>query len=263
MKKGFALLAVLWTIAILGTVVGLAMASTRLGHQTTLNRILLARGRWAAEACLAIAQARWAQGKLADTATIDLGRETRCAWRLDDPTAGINVNTAEREMLSAVSRQLSASDSFVAHLLERRRHAPLFDVSELASLPGYEQRLTPFITVDGPGTVNVSAAPGPVLAALPGLTPEAVERLLARRAQGRPISSLDGLVAELSGPAQAALLARYPDLARLITFTSPQLRLTGLGWVGSSGVGGSLRSTIELLVVPLPERLAVIRRRVW
>jgi len=267
LRRGFALIAVLWTITVLATVVGLAMASTRLGHQTTANRILLARGRWAAEACLAIAQARWAQGKLADTATFDLGRETRCGWRLEDPTAGINVNTADRELmerlLSPVSGQPSAVDSFVRALFDARRRTPVFDVSQLKTFPGHDSSWTQFFTVDGPGTVNVAAAPGPVLAALPGMTPEAVERLLARRALGRPIASLDGLVAELSGPAQAALLACYPDLARLMTFTSPQLRLTGLGWVGSSRTGDGLRSTIELLVVPLPERLAVIRRRMW
>ncbi|MGH9261592.1 MAG: hypothetical protein ACRD08_17135, partial [Acidimicrobiales bacterium] len=105
---------------------GLAMASTRLGHEATVNRILLARGRWAAEACLAIAQARRAQAKLADSATIDLGRDTRCAWRVEDPTAAINVNTAEREvierLLSVVSGQSSVLDSFVETLLEVRRN---------------------------------------------------------------------------------------------------------------------------------------------
>ncbi len=266
-RNGFALLAVLWTITALAAVVGLAMASTRLGHQATVNRIVLARGRWAADACLAIAQARWAQGKLADSATIDLGRETTCAWRLEDPTAGINVNTAEREVIeklfSVVSRRSSVVDSFVTALFDMRRRTPLFDVSQVTSLINNDSLLTPFLSVDGPGTVNANAAPGPVLAALPGMTPEAVERVLARRALGRPISSLDELVAEVSGDARAALLARYPDLARLVTFTSPQLRLTGLGWVASSGTGAGLRSTVELLVVPLPERLAVIRRRVW
>jgi len=262
-QGGFALLAVLWTITALAAVVGLAMASTRLGHQTTANRILLARGRWTAEACLAIAQARWVQGKLADSATIDLGRETRCAWRVDDPTARINVNTAEREvierLLSAVSFQPSAVDSLVRTLLDARRRTPLLDVSQLAAFPGHESRLTSFFSVDGPGTVNASAAPGPVLAALPGMTPEAVERLLARRALGRPIASLDALVADVSPPARAPMLARYPDLARLMTFTSPQLRLTGVGCVEPRD---GLRATVELLVVPLPERLAVIRRRI-
>ncbi|MGH7676108.1 MAG: hypothetical protein ACREMV_12630 [Gemmatimonadales bacterium] len=265
-RGGFALLAVLWTITALAAVVGLAMASTRLGQQAAVNRILLARGRWAAEACLAIAQARWSQAKLADTATIDLGRETQCAWRLEDPTAGINVNTAEREvverLLSVVSGQSSVVDSFVRTVLEARRRTPLYDVSQLATFPGHDARWTPFFSVDGPGTVNASAAPGPVLAALPGMTPEAVERVLVRRALGRPVASLDELLADVSGPARAALLARYADLARLVTFTSPQLRLTGTGWVAASG-RDSLRATVELLVVPLPERLAVIRRRMW
>src|SRR6266540_968421 len=100
--RGFALLTVLWLITALSSVVGLALAATRLGQRTTLNRIALTRGRWAAEACLAIAQARWAQHRLADTATIDLGRGVQCEWRIEDPTARINVNAAEREVLERV-----------------------------------------------------------------------------------------------------------------------------------------------------------------
>src|SRR5258705_10766181 len=98
-RKGFALLTVLWLITTLSAVVGVALATTRLGQRVTLNRIALTRGRWAAEACLAIVQARWAQHRVTDTATIDLGRGMRCAWRIEDPTARVNVNTAEREVL--------------------------------------------------------------------------------------------------------------------------------------------------------------------
>src|SRR5437773_6846399 len=36
------------------------------------------------------------------------------------------------------------------------------------------------LTVDGAGTINLSAAPAAILAVLPGMTPEAVERVLRR-----------------------------------------------------------------------------------
>jgi hypothetical protein len=49
------------------------------------------------------------------------------------------------------------------------------------------------------------------------------------------------------------------DLARLATFSAPQLVVQAVGWVD----GFAQRATIELLVVPLPERLAVIGRRMW
>jgi len=245
-RRGFALLTVLWLVTALSAVVGLALAKTRLGQRTTLNRIALTRGRWAAEGCLAIVQARWAQRRLADTATIDLGRGVECRWRMEDPTARINVNTVDREVLDLVTPN---ADSVIAH----RRVRPLADLREM---PGLDPTL---VTVDGPGTVNLSAAPRAVLLALPGLLPEAVERLLARRAVERPVGSLDELAGLLSPTGREALLVRYADLARLATFAAPQLKVTADGGVR----GEPARSTIAILVVPLPERLAVIRRQMW
>src|SRR6059036_2330679 len=120
-RRGFALLTVLWLITALSAVVGIALAATRLGQRTTLNRIALTRGRWAAEAFLAIVQARWAQHRLADTITIDLGRGVQCVWRIEDPTARVNVNTAEREVLEGVTRNVDS-------LLSRRGVRPLADL---------------------------------------------------------------------------------------------------------------------------------------
>ena len=48
-------------------------------------------------------------------------------------------------------------------------------------------------------------------------------------------------------------------VARLLVFSTPQLQVTAQGWVASRG--HDPRATIELLVVPLPSRLAVVRRR--
>jgi hypothetical protein len=113
--------------------------------------------------------------------------------------------------------------------------------------------------VDGPGTVNANAAAPQVLAALPGLGPEAVDRVVGRRAGGRPLTSLDALVAELSPVARAALLAEYAALARLLVFSPGQLTIEAAGWVEIGATAP--RATIDVVVVPLPSRLAVIRRR--
>ncbi len=263
--RGFALIAVLWLITALAAVVGLALAGGRLGALASRNRIVLTRGRWSAEACLAIVQARWAQHQLSDTATIDLGRTTACSWRLEDPTAKLSVNSASREelltALSPLSRHPSAVDSLVEMLLLLRRRGPLTDLGQINALPGWEPPWASILTADGPGSVNASSAPAPVLAALPGMTPEAVEVIVSRRSIGRPVSSLDALAGTLSPNARAILLASYADLAREITFTAPQLLVTGDGWVGVASEAP--HATIQLLVVPLPERLAVIRRRMW
>ena len=79
------------------------------------------------------------------------------------------------------------------------------------------------------------------------------------RAAGRPVSGLDELAGSLSPAGHAVLMASYAELSRIIVFRSSHLVLTAHGWVESHGARP--RATIELLVVPLPERLAVLRRR--
>jgi len=259
---GFALIAVLWVVVALGGIVGLAAGAARLGQRESINRIALTRGRWAAEACLAIAQARWDEHALADTATVDLGGRTWCAWRLTDPTARLNVNTADSGVLATAlcgGRSPCAADG----LVRLRDTAPLTDLVQAAAVPGLDSASLALLTVDGPGTVNVNAAPAPILLALPGLGPEAVARIEMRRLAGRPYASLDALAADLSPPARAALLARYGDLARQVTFTAPALVLTALGWVDGVGAPDRLHATIELLAIPLQGRLTLVRRRMW
>ena len=166
-------------------------------------------------------------------------------------------------LAGAASRASCAVDSFIPALVALRRAAPFTALEQTRNLPCADEAVLALGTVEGPGTVNVNAAPASVLLALPGLGAEAVERITARRAVGRPIGSLDELAGELSPSARAALLERYADLARLVTFSAPQLLVTARGWIEGRGGPDGLHVAIELLVVPLPERLAVIRRRMW
>lgn len=260
-RRGFALLAVLWMLAAVTAAIGGTLAVVRVGEQATANRLVLVRGRWAAEACLAIASARWGTAGWAATDTVDLGRGTRCLWKADDPTARLNLNLADRAMLLRFLNRAGVPEQpalrVVNGLLALRRQGPIPSVDAVAMLlPG---RLLMYLTTDGPGVVNAAAAAAPVLAALPGMTDEAVEVLVRRRMAGRPVTSLEALAAALTPPARAALLSAYADLARLLVFSAPQLQLTAQGWVASRG--DHPRATIELLVVPLPARLAVVRRR--
>jgi hypothetical protein len=119
------------------------------------------------------------------------------------------------------------------------------------------------LTTDGPGTINIATAPSAILLALPGVTPEAVQSILQDRTLQRPIGSLDALAAQLSPSGRAELLANYTDLARLVTFASPLLRLTAEGWVARLGGPTGLHATVEVLLVPLPDGLATVRRRMW
>ena len=262
-RRGFALLAVLWTLAAVTVAVGGTLAALKDGARASRNRILLARGRWAAEACLAIANARWDAGRWSDSATIDLGRATRCAWHTEDQAARLNLNSTDRAVLQRffISAAMAAdrASELVDSVVARRRHAPFASPEQLRDFADVPDSVLAQLTVDGPGTVNANAAAPLVLAALPGLGPEAVDRIVGRRAGGRPLLSLDALVAALSPTARAALLAEYAALARLLVFSPAQLEIAAAGWVEIDSTAP--HAAIEVVVVPLPSRLAVIRRR--
>jgi hypothetical protein len=257
-RGGFALLAVLWVVAALTAIVGLGMGALRVGAQESANRLQLTRGRWAAEACLAIAEARWAGQRFTDTAAVDLGRDTRCAWRADDPTARLNVNTASAALVYSVARQVGTSPQVIDTLLA---HRPYEDTAQVRAAIAPDSSLLPMLTTDGPGSINLNGAPPAIVRSIPGLGPEVVEQLSEHARVGHPVSSLDQLASLVPGT-RPELLAHYADLASIVTFAPSQLLITGRGWVGESGPQG-LHATIEILTVPLPDRLAVIRRRLW
>lgn len=250
-RRGFALLAVLWVIAALAGIVGLGLGLLRVDAYSSANRLELERGRWAAEACLAIAEARWVEHRLADSATIDLGRTTSCHWRVDDPTAKLNANTTPVPVLVSTGLSAVSAESL-------RAHRPYQDTAEVRLAIGADTALLSLLTVDGPGTINVNAAPPVVLLSLPGVGAEGVERLREYARLGQPISSLDQLVSVTPGE-RSTLLAHYADLSSLVTFAPSQLLVTATGHVGDN----EPHATVEELVVPLPTRLAVIRRRLW
>src|SRR2546426_10906167 len=102
-RRGFALLAVLWTLTAVTVLTAAAFAGARLGSTTTRNRVLLARAAWAREACAEILQARWASppdplsamrggGAAATLDSGDLGRGTGGSATLEDPSVKLNLN---------------------------------------------------------------------------------------------------------------------------------------------------------------------------
>jgi type II secretory pathway component PulK len=262
-RRGFALLAVLWLLVALAAVGGVSVAAARLGAATTRNRVLLARADWAREACAEILVARYAQHPgVRALDTIDLGRGTWCTARLEDPGAKLNVNVADREVLAAlvraVSRQPSAV-SIVDSLIHRR---PLADIGELADVPEIDStmqaRLETLLTTRGSGQTNLNAAPAEVLATVPGLTNEGIDLILQRRVIGQRITSADELATSISPSARAVLYGNYQDFLRSATFAPTQLVATVTGGVHST----RLVARATLTMVPLPERLAVVRREV-
>jgi type II secretory pathway component PulK len=261
--RGFALLAVLWLLVALATVGGVSVAAARLGAATTRNRIVLARAEWAREACAEILLARYAQHPaIRALDTIDLGRGRWCTARLEDPGARVNVNAADRQQLLTALSVLGSRLSVTAladSLIARR---PFADIAELADVTGIDSvtlaRLKVFLTTRGPGQINLNAAPPEVLGTVPGLTNEGIDLILRRRMMGQHITSADELAVSISPSARAVLYGDYQDLLRSATFAPSQLIAMVTGGVR----GTRLVARATLTMVPLPERLAVVRREV-
>lgn len=263
--RGFALLAVLWAVTAITIFTALALLGARTGAAATRNRLLLARAAWAREACAEILLARYAQDPgVRRIDSVDLGRGTWCRAGLEDLAAKLNVNLAPEPALGAVVRALVGdtlrADSSVDEILVLRRQGALADVAVLRAAPGMDSTLVgaleTVLTTRGPGLVDVNAAAPAVLAGVPGLGEEARTVLLDRRTVGRPVESVDELLALLSTNARAVLVSAYSDFAAVATFAPRQLLATVEG-----GVQGSpLQAQVAITLVPMPGRLAVIRR---
>jgi len=279
-RRGFALLAVLWTLTAVTALAGVAITAARLGSATTRNRVLLARAGWAREACAEILEARYTQdASIRVMDTVDLGRGTWCSATLEDPSVKLNLNLADRaalvSVLQTVVRRSESVDSLVDALLDgrdpdreprpfgdeptRARNGPLADIWELRYVRGFSDslvaRLAPLLTTRGTGAINVTAASPQVLAALPGMTDEAVQVLTMHRAS-LPIPNADALVGLLSPGARATLLASYPEFVRAAVFAPPLLVAVVTGGVHRT----SLVARVTMTAVPVAGRLAVIRR---
>jgi len=263
-RRGFVLIAVLWAISVGGLVVALSAGDARVEESASRNRVLVARARWAAEACAAIARGRFASGGFSEDGLEALGRTTTCTWHLEDLAARLNVGRAERAMLerflAANGVVANAAVSIADTILALKRDSSLTDTEVLRGLKSFPERLLPFLTTDGPGLVNPGIAPPEVLVALPGLTPEAVALAHRWSGGGRPLSSLSELMAGLSPGSRAVLAANYADLARLTAFGRDELVLHCKGWVAE--YGDAPRVSVDLGVRPVDGSLLVLWRRV-
>lgn len=257
---GFALLATLWLIVALTAITGVGVGIAQLGTLTTRNRILLARAGWAREACVEILMARYAgDPNVRAVPRVELGRGTWCEVGLTDPGAAVHLNLADPGELA----RLFAAEGVTPLLpvvLKQRAVLPFADTAEVRQLGGDPQLLDqvlPLLTTRGTGQINLNAAPPAVLAALPGFGEEAVRAVVQRRSL-HALQSLDEVLGLVSAVAREDLLAAYHELARTTTFAATQLVA-----VIEGGVAGTpIVSRATLTLVPLAERLAVIRREV-
>lgn len=297
-EHGFALLLVLWMLVGVAAIsVGLVSAG-RSTLRSSTNRVLLARGTWQAEGCLARARAAIDDALHSPTSTADaawsaldsvvIGSSVTAGCNLDLHPAGIrlDVNDASTEQLTlalqATGIRAERADSIADTILDWEdaddtprsagaesdwyrehgeqlpRNAPIAAPEELALIRGVDSvsEIDSLFDLE-PGRILIGRASPAILAALPGFGPEAVARASALgSAAPRDLLEFSTL---LSPAARAELLAAFPALQKLVTFSPDAWIIGARASVGSPPV----TSTVELRLVRSGSRAAVVRRRSW
>ena len=177
-------------------------------------------------------------------------------WR--DPDDTPRGSGAERDWYLQAGRLPPRNESFA-------------NVRELAYVRGFDEwtdqsdqtrdPLGTLFTVE-PGRVVLELAPSAVLAGLPGLTEEAMERIGERRMrQAAPLTELLDLGAELSASGRDSLHQHHAELVRLVT-VQPEAWIVVARSPRRAGVApASLEASIEARMVRSGPRVAIVRLR--
>lgn len=283
-RRGIALLTTLWLLAALSVAAASTLTLARLERDTAVNRVALTRGRWAADACLALMQGALAQGGAPrDIDSTDLGGGLWCRAVVEDLGATLSVEVANAEALGRLvgdpertaalldwidpddaPRELGAEgDWYRANGRATPRNAPLGSLDELYQIRGFDPvtvaRLGPSLSVRGSRRLNVNVASRELLSTLPGLEQGAVEVILAHRERGDEFRDLDGLLATLPTSLRAPALARYAELQGSVTFTPERVVVHLDGHVPEAPIVAR-EAVVGVLA---PSRLAILTREEW
>jgi general secretion pathway protein K len=98
------------------------------------------------------------------------------------------------------------------------RNGPLADVGELRRVRGFEAigGLDTIATTES-GRVSLATAPVSVLMAVPGITRETAEQIVALQVAGTPLNDLLSVTGLISETSAGALASHYPDAVRATT----------------------------------------------
>jgi hypothetical protein len=219
-----------------------------------------------------------------DEIVIPRMQSSDCDLMLRPTGTALNVNEAGRarlvKLLVAVGLPYEGADSMASAIVDWQdedddalpngaeqgwyraahrqppRNGALMSRQELYLVRGCEilHRVDGLIDIE-PGRILLTRAPGPVLATLPGLGPEAVARTLALQETGA--ISLQALAIALSPDARALLNGHLMELTRLVTTVPDAWIITVNVRRGSIGA----KSSVEVLVVRGGDRVAIMRHR--
>jgi general secretion pathway protein K len=217
-EGGFALVVVLWIVALLALQVGIFNLTVRDAASLAGNELAIARGEALAAAGVELAAARLMETDEAWQWRADGGlREAsfggaRLAITITDEAGRFDINELGDEAVDWLLRPHGGSAEALTQWIEK--NGPLLDPSELARALGLPASaiapLAPYLTVHGgDGRINPAVAPPEALLMLPGVDAAAVDRALRFLRPGgmgaedvaRALGPVDKWLTERTGPA--------------------------------------------------------------
>lgn len=138
------------------------------------------------------------------------------------------------------------------------RNARFESVDELRQVRGMEtlySRVAPHLTVFGDGRINVNSASIEVLRSLPGLDPESVAEIMARRRGSRPLQNVFEIESRLSTPSRQRLQQAMQAFLIRASFDSQVMEITSTGRVE----GLPFDRTVRAIAVRVGTTVQVVR----
>ena len=295
---GFAMMAVLWAVVVVGTLALATALSGRDAFNAGRNRVSSERAFWLANGCadraLAAVDSALNRADLLPARTwrhLDAvvladpqSAGSACSVELDATGSTLDVNAASGVELTRLFTALGRSDANALadavmdwrdvddvplpsgaeslwYAGQRRalpRNGPLADVMELARIRGFEDGSAQRFLSVEPGPISIPNASGAVLATVDGFTDEAVAAVLSIRARGGEIDDLLAFASTLSSAARDSIVVHYQDISRVTTLDPEAWVVTASGRSGAP----SVLAVVELRLVRTNRRASVVRRRV-
>ena len=208
-RDGFALLATLWLLAMVGAATTIGLTAARLSVKAARNRVLLAKAEWARDGCFEILKARY-ESWAAQADAVDqtgLNRDPGRLFTVDSTDLGDSIwcNVQSTDGGSVVPRYYADSAGICPRMVPA---------------PGFQWRL------------NLNTAPASLLGCLPGLDRAAVGALVENRRRGPAFRTMEEVLAALSIDSRTKVLASYGALGRMAALQPPLLLINANGWAG-------------------------------
>jgi hypothetical protein len=298
-RRGFALMAVLWTLTSAAALAMLALLTARDAVGTARNRTSLIRASWRAEGCAERVRAKvddalshesdpvviW---RSLDSVVLSQAVAVGCDLTFRPAGTTLDVNTISAPAVSALTRMLGATeieaDSLADALADWRdpddtprangaeretylalgrvppRNGDLASSRELKLVLGFDR----FPGIDtllsvGAPRVWLARAPTSILGALPGLGPDAARQFETIRLGSGAAPDLATLASLLSPDESRLLTSHMPELAVMVT-TDPDVWTVSS--VASSG-SPPIRASLELRLARTGRRAAIVDRVSW